>query len=93
MAEIEGQPERPWSDWARYLELGTGSTWGSLLIDGGAITERAVALQVGQRLDALVSDSELTVDQVQQILTETLEGDDEIMGQVLSWFRQHRASR
>ena len=93
LAEIEGQPERPWSDWARYLELGTGSTWGSLLIDGGAITERAVALQVGQRLDALVSDSEPTVDQVQQILTETLEGDDEIMGQVLSWFRQHRASR
>ena len=68
-----------------------GSTWGALLIDAGAITERVIALQIGQRLDALVSDSEPAVEQVQHVLTETLDNEYEIMGQVLSWFRQRGA--
>ena len=90
LAEIYGQQERPWSEWARFVELGVDSTWGSFLIDEGAITERAVALQVGQRLDALGPDNEPTVEQVRHVLTETMEG--EHIEQVLSWFRQRGAS-
>ena len=90
LAEIDGQQEKPWSEWARFVELGVDSTWGSLLIDEGAITERTVALQVGQRLDALGPDYEPTVEQVRHVLTETMEG--EHIEQVLSWFRQRGAS-
>ena len=92
LAEIDGQPERPWGEWARFAELGVDSTWGVLLIDGGAITERAIARQIGQRLDALVADSEPTIEQVQRVLTETLQDEHEIIEQVLSWFRQREAS-
>ena len=90
LAEIDGQQERPWSEWARFVELGVGSTWGSLLIDEGAITERTVALQIGQRIDALGPDNEPTVEQFWQVLIETMEA--EHIEQVLSWFRQGEAS-
>ena len=90
LAEIDGLQERPWSEWARFVELGVGSTWSSLLIEEGAITDRAVAFQVGQRLDALGPDNEPTVEQVWQVLIETME--TEQMEQVLSWFRQRRTS-
>ena len=92
LAEIDGQRERPWSEWARFVELGVGSTWGSLLVDGGAITERTVALRVGQRLDALVPDKDPTVEQVRHVLTETMEAEHRTIEQVLNWFRQRVAS-
>ena len=90
LAEIDGQMEKPWSEWARFFELGVGSTWGSLLFEEGAITERAVAFQVGQRLDELVPDSEPTFEQYREILTETMEA--EHIEEVLSWLRERGSS-
>ena len=92
LAEIDGQPERPWGEWARFAELGVDSAWGARLIEGGAVTERSIAQPIGQRLDTLVSDSEPTIEQVQHILTETIEDNHQIIGQVISWFRQHGTS-
>ena len=90
LAEIDGLQERPWSEWARFVELGVGSTWGSTLIDEGAITERKVALQVGQRLDALGPENVPTVEQVRHVLVETVEVDH--IEEVLNWFRQRGES-
>ena len=86
LAEIDGQPERPWNEWARFVELGVGSTWGTLLIDKGPITDRMVALQIGKRLDELGSDNEPTLVQVQSVLADTLGEDSETARQVRSWF-------
>ena len=88
LAEISGQPERPWGEWARFVELGVDSTWGVRLIDGGVIAERAIARQIGQALDALMLNTEPTIEQVQQALTEIIGSDDRAVTQVLDWYRQ-----
>ena len=90
LAEIDDQPERPWGEWARFAELGVDSAWGARLIEGGAVTERSVAHPIGQRLDALVS--EPTIEQVQQVLTEIVQDDYQIIEHVLRWFRQRGTS-
>ena len=92
LAEIDGQAERPWGEWAHFAELGVDTTWGVQLIDGGAVTERTIAQQIGQRLDALAPDGEPTIEQVEHILTETMEDNHQIIRQVTSWFSQHRTS-
>ena len=92
LAEIDGQPERPWGEWARFTELGVDSTWGARLFEEGAVTERAIAQQIGQRLDAMVSNSEPTIEQFQQLLTDTIQGDLQNIEQGLRWFRQRGTS-
>ena len=92
LAEIDGHPERPWGNWADFIEWGVDNTWGVLLMDGGPITERVIARQIGQSLDQLVSDNEPTIEQVRQALSKTTEGDHPIFEQVLSWFRQRQSS-
>ena len=88
VAEISGQPERPWGEWARFVELGVDSTWGVRLIDGGVIAERAIARQIGQALDVLMLNAEPTMEQVQQALSEIIGSDDRALTQVLDWYRQ-----
>ena len=89
LAEIDMQPERPWGAWARFVELGVDSTWGVRLMDGGAITERAIARNIGQRLDALMPNAEPTAEQVQRILTDSVGDDSHVVAEVLEWYRQN----
>ena len=88
VAEISGQPERPWGEWARFVELGVDSTWGVRLIDGGVIAERAIACQIGHAFDALMLNTEPTIEQVQQALITIIGSDDRAVTQVLDWYRQ-----
>ena len=88
LAEISGQPERPWGEWARFAELGVDSTWAVRLIDAGLIAERAVARQIGQAFDELMLNTEPTIEQIQQALIEIIGSDDRAVTQVLDWYRQ-----
>ena len=88
LAEMDGQQERPWSEWARFVEQGVKSNWGARLLEDDVVTERPIAFEIGQRLDALAPDFTPTLEQVQSVLTETLSSDDETIERVLNWFRQ-----
>ena len=88
LAEIDDRPERPWSEWARFVELGIDSAWGVQLLEDDLVNERADARHIGQRFDELVSLGGPTDEQVQRVLRETLKGKDETITRVLSWFRQ-----
>ena len=92
LAELDGQLDKPWIQWARFVELGVSSTWGALLMDGDAITESKVAFQVGQRLDALAPDQDPTIEQVRQVLTEYVDVEHETASRVLGWFQRRSAS-
>ena len=91
--EVDGQPERPWTEWALFAELGVDSTWGVRLIDGGAIpdSERGVAREIGQRLDALTLTSEPTIEQVQQVSIEVIGSDDQYVQRILRWYRERES--
>ena len=88
LTEIDMQPERPWGEWARFVELGVDSTWGVRLIEGGPIVERAIAGQIGRQLEALTLTTKPTIEQVHQVLFEILRSDDQAVTQVLDWYRQ-----
>ena len=40
--EISGQPGKPWTEWASFLELGVNSSWAIRLIRDEIITDRTV---------------------------------------------------
>ena len=86
LAEIDDHPQRPWREWARFVELGIDSTWGVQLLDGGIVSERATAREIGQRFDELHAATSPTLDQVHQVLTETLRQDERQIAQVMAWY-------
>ncbi len=86
LAEIDDYPERPWREWARFVELGIDSPWGVRLLDGGIVSERTTARQIGQRLDELHAVASPSVDQVHQVLIENLEQDERQIAQVMAWY-------
>ena len=88
LAEIDTHPERPWLEWARFAELGVDSAWGVRLIDAGVITERALARQIGERLNAFMPIAEPTIEQVQEALSEIVGHDEETVRNVLRWYHR-----
>ena len=66
------------------------STWSVRLIDGSLVAERAITRQIGQVLDALVLNSEPTVEQVQQALIEISGSDGIAVTHVLDAYRKWR---
>ena len=90
LAIIDGKRERPWGEWARYVELGVDSAWGSLLVDEDQFVDRAIAFQVGRQLDHLGHVGELSFEQFWQVLIDKIEPNE--MDRLLSWFRQREAS-
>ena len=86
IAEIDDHPERPWREWARFVELGIDSTWGVKLLDEGIVSERAIARQLGHRLDELHTFASPTADQVHQVLVEALEQNEHQIPQVMAWY-------
>ena len=88
LAEIDGQPERPWSEWASYVEFGVDNTWGVRLRDEGGIVDRANARLIGQKLHDLMLDGEPTIEEVRQVSTEVVGNDQRTVEQVLDWYRR-----
>ena len=88
LAAIDMQPERPWDEWARFVELGVDSACAVRLIDNSVIADRTVLHEIRQRIDELTLVTEPTEAQVQQVLVEIIGGDDQAIGQVLDWYRQ-----
>ena len=82
------QPERPWVEWARFVELGVDSAWSVQMLNDGVTAERKVARQIGQRLDELTRIAEPTIDQVRHILMETVGRDEHAIAGVLNWYHQ-----
>ena len=51
ISELGDQPEKPWTEWADFLELG-GDNFGAVrLINEGTITDRSAACLAGQELE------------------------------------------
>ena len=51
ITELEDHPEKPWNEWANFLELGVDNSWAVRLINQEFITDRATARRVGQALE------------------------------------------
>ena len=90
MAEIDGEQEKPWSEWARFVENGVGSSWGSRLIVEGAIGDRKLALQVGQQLDTLGEGYDTSLENVRTVLSNKIESDQ--LEKLLTWLRTREES-
>ena len=87
LAEIDEQTDRPWNDWARFVELGVDNNWSVRLIDGGIISERSIARQIGQRFDELMVNAEPDIEQIKQALVEVLGNGNEVIERILDWYQ------
>ena len=88
LSEIDGHAERPWGQWARYAELGVDNAWAIRLIDGNAVDDRAVACEIGRRLDGLMLGTEPTTEQMQTAASAVLADDNQAMARVMDWHRR-----
>ena len=88
LEEIDEQTDRPWSDWARFVEMGVDTNWSVRLIDGGLISERATARKIGQRFEELMLNTESAIEPVRQALIEVLGNDGQVINQILDWHRR-----
>ena len=51
IAELENHPEKPWTEWADFLELGVDNSGAVRLINDGVITDRTEACRAGRALE------------------------------------------
>ena len=50
LAELKGKTEKPWTEWADFLELGVDTSWAVMLINEDIIPDRTMARPVGQAI-------------------------------------------
>ena len=67
--QLANQPEKPWSEWADFLELGVDSSWAVKLINDGIITDRTAARWVGRELEKRMPASDLDSAEFQKIVS------------------------
>lgn len=68
LTEYDRQQKAPWQKWALFVELGVGSTWGSLLLEERHVAERREAFSIGSQLDMLFPTNTPTSEQARILL-------------------------
>ena len=92
--ELDNHAERPWNDWARFVELGLDSVVGADLLDDGIISDREVAREIGLRMEELSDSLAGPLDQAKQIFEEIVGVDSPDLPKFLVWYnlRENRLS-
>ena len=86
LAELDNHLERPWNDWARFVELGLDNVVGADLLDDNIVSDRETAREIGLRLEALSDGVPNPLDHARQIF-ETLAGTDSPeLPRFLDWY-------
>ena len=94
LAELDNHLERPWNDWARFVELGLDNAVGADLLDDNIVSDRETAREIGLRLEALSDGLPNPSGHARQIF-ETLAGTDSLeLPRFLDWYsrRENRLS-
>ena len=84
--EIEGDTERPWLEWARFVELGVDNNWAVQMLDENVLEDKGIARTIGHRLAELSTNGDLTIDTVRQITVEVIGGNNPSVANVLNWY-------
>ena len=50
LAELKGSAEKPWIEWADFMELGVDTSWAVMLMNEGIIADRTKARTAGQAI-------------------------------------------
>ena len=88
LAEMDNHPERPWLDWARYVELGVDSSWAVKMLDAEIITDRGVARAMGKRFDEFENSLNVSFEQVFHAVSSLAGlGESDVL-QVATWYQQ-----
>ena len=88
IAALDGHPERPWGDWARFVELGVDNNWSVRILDAELGLDRDLARPLGLQLDLLHSGSSAPVEGEVTWVFERLVGSrDPLFPQLVNWYR------
>ena len=86
LAELDGHPERPWNEWARFLELGVDTVAAADLLDDNISFERETARELGLRLEGLSGDLAERTHGASQIFEELIGERDSDLRRFLDWY-------
>ncbi len=88
LADLDGHPERPWGDWARFVELGVDTNWGVRILDAELGLDRDLARPLGLQLDLLHSGSSAPVaGEVTSVFERLVGTRDPLFPQLVNWYR------
>ena len=90
IAEIDGHLERPWLDWARFIELGVDNTWAVRILDDDIVMDREIASRIGRQIDELDRNGLLSVEVAVRVVSDVLGQDTTALGKVTAWFPQQK---
>ena len=91
LAELDGHPERPWNDWARFLELGVDTVAASDLLDDNMTFDRETARALGLRLEGLSGEPAGRTHHARQIFEELVGARSPDLGRFLDWYSRRES--
>ena len=86
LAELDGQPERPWNNWARFMELGVDTVAAADLLDDNISFDRETARALGLRLEGLSDEPAARTREATQIFEEIAGDRGSDRRRFLDWF-------
>ena len=87
-ADVDNLPARPWSEWARFVELGVDSTIAADLIAENVVVDRGIARQIGLRLQQRIRVPDDENADVRNLIDEVFGADLRTADQVSQWLRR-----
>ena len=88
IAEIDNHPERPWLEWARFIELGVDSTWAVRVLDDEVVVDREIARQIGRQIEEHERNGLLSVELAVEVVSSVVGSDTTALEKVPGWFRE-----
>ena len=87
LADLDRHPERPWGDWARFVELGVDNNWAVRILDAELGLERDLARSLGLQLDLLHSGSITpAAGEVTSVFERLVGSRDPLFTQLVNWY-------
>ena len=85
---LDNLPARPWSEWARFVELGVDSIVAADLITENVVVDREIARQIGLRLQERTYMPDIETERVRNLMDEVFGADLRTADRVYQWLRR-----
>ena len=86
LSELDDHPERPWNDWARFVELGLDNVVGADLYDDNIVNDRKTARELGLQLEGLAELSANRMDRAREVFTAIVGADSPDLPRFSAWY-------
>ena len=88
IAELDCHPEKPWLDWARFVELGVDNSWAAQLQEDEVLEDRGTARELGRKLETVAANGKIAINKLREISIEVVGTDEDRISRIVDWYIQ-----